>query len=144
MTNAEAIEILADIGLLGILLAGAVGLTFAMFHSKHPMLGFPCFILWALAGGYSYTLSSDWDFYRVMAFAFILGMGSLCLFGAWDLKRKSQSIGEVEMDKGDGKLIDEKPRKSWFEDDGIADEDMEKLGPIRRRDRRLHKAKQRS
>ena len=94
------------------LLAGfiviAVALTCAMFGTKQSMLGFPCAIFWALTGGEAYTLSTAaWDIYFLFAFASLLGMVTFTSLAAYGLREKRDSIGDEEMETGDGGYMDE-------------------------------------
>lgn len=115
--------------LLAALAFAAVVLTLAMFMSKNAMLGFPSAVFWALLGGYCYGISeATWDIYFITAFACLLGMTTFCAFGAYGLREKRDSIGDMSMERGDGKYIDEQKEepdepaeKNWYEDDGIPD-----------------------
>ena len=96
--------------LLAGLIVIASSLTGVMFAAKQSMLGFAAVIFWALVGGQAYTLSTTpWgDIYFYLAFASLLGMTTLCAFGAIGLREKRDSIGDTEMEKGDaGGYIDE-------------------------------------
>ena len=92
--------------LLAELLFVAVVLTAIMFFTKQSMLGFACAIFWAIAGAQSYTLSIvAWDIYFVIAFACLLGMTSFSALGAFGLREKRDTIGDEEMEEGEGDLI---------------------------------------
>lgn len=91
--------------LLAILTFVATILTYALFRTKSPMLGFPSAMFFALAGGQAYTLSTaTWDIYFLFAFACLLGMTTFCAFGAYGLREKRDTIGDEEMEKGDSGL----------------------------------------
>lgn len=102
------------------LMAIALGLVVTMFFTKNSMLGFPSGIFWAIFGGYNYTLSSStWDTYYLIFIASLLGMVFLCLYGAWGLREKRDSIAEEEIERGEEKhYMDEVGR----EESSIADE----------------------
>jgi len=112
------------LALLGII---ATALTVAMFSNKQAVMGFACGIFWALTGAQSYTLSTvTWDIYFLFAFSCLLGMLVLTIFGAYALREKRDAIGDQEMERGEGKYIDEKSGKKdldFYEDDGIAELD---------------------
>ena len=101
----------------------AMGLTVAMFVTRQAMLGFPCVIMWAILGAYAYTESTvpwgDWQFY--LFFASLLGMTVFCALGAFGLREKRDTIADEEMEKGEGKYLDEEPEpeiKEPSEDSG--------------------------
>lgn len=87
----------------------AIGLTISMFHTKNALLGYPSAIMWAVLGGYAYIESAapwqDWQYY--LAIASLLGMVPFTIYAAFGLREKRDSIAEVQMEKGDGKYIDE-------------------------------------
>jgi hypothetical protein len=92
-------------------------LTLAMFHSRNMMLGFPCFIFWALLGGYSYTLSTaTWDIYYLLFFASLLGMAPFSAFAAYGLRTKKEDLADgdefIDEGKDDLKFIDEGGKSS--------------------------------
>ena len=89
----------------------AVVLTCTMFAARNSMLGFPSAIFWALTGAWSYTQSTaTWDIYFIMAFACFLGMVAFSALGAYALREKRDTIADVEFEKEEGKLIDDKPK----------------------------------
>ena len=98
----------------------ATALTFAMFHTKNRMLGFPCVIFWAIFGAYCYTLSTtDWtDIYFYLFFASAFGMTIFCAIGMYALREKQDSIADDEMDEDskepEPKYIDETPADDPF------------------------------
>jgi len=84
----------------------AVALTYAMFHNKQVMLGFPSAIFWALLGGHSYTLSTvTWDMYYFLFFA-SMGMTIFSLVAMYALR--SKDLAGPDADKG--AFIDERGR----------------------------------
>lgn len=100
------------------LIAIAVPLTWAMFLSREAMLGFPCFIFWAVTGGYCYTISVyDWDIYYFVFFA-SFGMAIFCAFAAYGLREKRDTIADEEMEKGEGEYLDEGKGEESPESDG--------------------------
>ena len=103
MTTADAIIYL-------VLAVIPVALTWAMFHSKSMMLGFPCVIFWAVLGGYAYgqftTPWVDWQFY--LAIASLLGMVPFCALSAYGLREKHDTLAEEGMEEeGEEKYVDE-------------------------------------
>lgn len=90
---------------LGVLLFVAVMLTLTMFLSRQMMLGFPCAMFWAIAGGQAYTLSTTpWgDIYFYLFFACTFGMTIFTIFGAFALRKEDLS----EPDSDEEKLFDE-------------------------------------
>ncbi len=108
---------------LAMLLFAAVVLTCAMFFSKNSMLGFPCAIFWAIAGGQSYTLSStpwgDWQYYLFFA---SFGMAIFCAFAAYALRDKDDSdtdedeYKEEQGEKGE-KYVGEKDSDGFYGED---------------------------
>lgn len=119
--------------LFAVLAFAAVVLTYALFQSRNSMLGFPSALMWAILGGYAYTESTaTWDLYFIFAFACLLGMTTFCALGAYGLRERRDSIADRELEKGEGKYIDENKSnsdkketqdKTWYEDDGIPDRD---------------------
>ncbi len=88
--------------LLGILALLVASLTVAMFTAKQSMLGFPCFMFWALLGGYAYTMSTaTWDLYYLLFFASV-GMAIFCSLAAFALrtKKEERQVGEGYIDEG--------------------------------------------
>ena len=95
--------------LLAILVFIAVALTWVMFSTRQAMRGMACALFWALAGAQSYTLSAaTWDIHFTFAFASLLGMTTFCVLGAFGLREKRDSIGDMGMERGDGDFIGEK------------------------------------
>lgn len=106
----EAIDHLTD-AMLGIgdvflfvaLILIPMTLTFAMFHTRNLLLGFPCAIFWAILGGYCYQQSEvTWDIYYFIFFA-SMGMTIFCFLAMYALRR--EDLAEIDIDKG--KLVDE-------------------------------------
>lgn len=102
--------------MLFMLSGAAVALTWAMFQSKNPMLGFPCLIFWTLFSGYCYQESTAlWDMYY-FTFLAAIGMGIFSPFAAYGLRTKKEEIaaGEEYIDEGadDIKFIDEVPSRN--------------------------------
>ncbi len=98
--------------MLYILGAIATALTFAMFHTRQMMLGFPCLMFWAILGGYCYGLSVyDWDIYYFLFFA-SFGMAIFCALAMYALRTKKQ-----EKEEGD-ELIDETEEDKPYIDEG--------------------------
>lgn len=96
----------------------AVMLTYGMFQSKQSMLGFPCVLFWAVAGGQAYITAAasppvnPWgDIYFYIAFVSFLGMVPFCAFGAFALRTKKEELAEgdefIDEGKDDVKFIDE-------------------------------------
>ena len=86
----------------------AVALTVTMFYTKEAMLGFPSAIFWAILGGYAYSESVvAWDWQFIFAFTCLLGMVTFTAFAAFGLREKRDSIGDEEMETGDGEPVDE-------------------------------------
>ena len=87
----------------------AVMLTVAMYVTKESMLGFACAIFWAILGGYAYSESTtpwgDWQYF--LAFASLFGMVTFTALAAYGLREKRDSIGDEEMENGDGDYPDE-------------------------------------
>lgn len=79
----------------------ATALTVAMFLSKNAMLGFPSAIMWAILGVYAYTESAipwgDYQFY--LAFSSLLGMTTFCMYGAYGLREKKDTLADESMDE---------------------------------------------
>ena len=97
--------------LLLLLIIIPVALTWAMFHSRSSMLGFPCLIFWAIMGGYCYQQSTaTWDIYYLTFFA-SFGMAIFCAFAAYGLRTKKEELAEgdefIDEGKDDVKFIDE-------------------------------------
>ncbi len=83
--------------LLGSLVFIAVVLTYAMFHTREAMLGFPCAMFWAILGGYAYTQSvAVWDIYYFLFFASLFGMTIFCTLAAYGLREKRDSLADEE------------------------------------------------
>jgi len=89
----EAVDHLTDallgtngIFLLITLMLIAVALTWVMFQSKNPMLGFPCTIFWAILAGDAYQQSAaTWDIYYFLFFG-SAGMAIFSMFAAYGLR----------------------------------------------------------
>jgi hypothetical protein len=98
--------------LLILLVVISVALTVAMFATKQMMLGFPCLIFWALAGGYCYQHSTAiWDMYYLSFFA-SMGMAIFTAYAAFALRRRDLEPAEKDWEDS-GKFIDEgKGKKS--------------------------------
>lgn len=99
-----------------VLIAGAIFLTFAMFITRERMLGFPCLIFWAIAGGNAYTLSTaTWDIYYLVFFAG-MGMAIFSAIAMYALREKKDAIADAEMDEDsketEGTFIDESAEMS--------------------------------
>ena len=93
--------------LLAILAFVAVMLTYSLFMSKNPMLGFPCLIFWAIFGGQAYILSTaTWDIYYLTFFGAI-GMAIFSTFAAYGLRTKKEelAIGEEYIDEGKDDMV---------------------------------------
>lgn len=84
-------------------------LTWAMFHSRSSMLGFPTAIFWMVLGGYAYqnftTPWVDWQYYVMLAS--LLGMVPFTIYASFGLREKRDSIADEEMEEGEGEYIDE-------------------------------------
>ncbi len=94
----------------------SVVLTCTMFATKQAMLGFACAIMWALTGGEAYILSTaTWDIYFLLAFASLLGMTTLTIFGAFGLREKRDTIADEELEEGEGELIGEQHKDDGSE-----------------------------
>jgi hypothetical protein len=110
-----------------LLAAVAVTLTFLMFMTRNMMLGFPCFIFWALLGGDSYTLSLvTWDMYYFLFFA-AMGMAIFCMIAAFalrksdlDAKKKDHIESDKMIDEGKDTTLDNTPKESsqYFDEGG--------------------------
>ena len=112
--------------IIGLLALCAVGLTFAMHMTRERMLGFPAAILWFLTGGFSFGQSTvAWDAWFIAGFAFIM-LGAYAALAQYGLRERRDTIGDVEMERGEGKYPDEKPGKQdldFYENDGIPELD---------------------
>jgi len=114
MTTAEAIEYLANaltaaMGLLTdtfmflALLLIPVALTWAMFHTRDLMLGFPSAVFWFVLGGYCYQQSAiTWDINYFIFFA-SMGMGIFCMYAMYGLRIKDLSGPDAD----EGTFFDE-------------------------------------
>lgn len=92
--------------MLILLASAALVLTLTMFLTKNMLLGFPCFIFWALLAGDAYTLKSNtWDMYYFLFFASI-GMAIFCMFAAFALRKRDLEPTSKDWDDS-GKYIDE-------------------------------------
>ena len=112
-----------NIGLLALLAFIAVILTVVLFAAKQPLLGFPSAIFWALFGADCYILrATATDIYSIMGFASFLGMVTFCAFGAFAVREKRDSIGDVELEHGDGPLFDEVKKDNVFKDKDVVGE----------------------
>lgn len=105
--------LLAQYGLLAALGLIATALTAAMFLRREPMLGFPSAIFWGFFGGYSYTLgTAPTDFFRILAFASLLGMMVFAMYSAYAVRKRDLDMRKQDM-LDYGVYIDEvKPKKS--------------------------------
>ena len=97
--------------LLLVLMLIAVALTWAMFHSRSVMLGFPCLMFWAILSGDAYLLSSAvWDIYYFLFWGSI-GMAIFSAFAAYGLRTKKEELADgdefIDEGKDDMKFIDE-------------------------------------
>ena len=97
--------------LFAVLTFAAVVLTYAMFQSRNLMLGFPCFIFWAILSGYCYQESTvTWDLYYLTFFG-AMGMAIFSAFAAYGLRTKKEELGSgeeyIDEGKDDLKFIDE-------------------------------------
>lgn len=93
----EAMLGIGDVFLLVALILIPMALTFAMFHSRDLLLGFPSAIFWAILGGYCYQQSTvTWDIYYFVFFA-SMGMVIFCLVAMYALREKD--LSEPEPDK---------------------------------------------
>jgi len=103
---------------LDVLAFMAVVLTLAMFVTRNSMLGFPSAIMWAILGGYSYTLSiTDWDIYFILFFACTFGMTIFTIFAAYGLREPRDTIGEESMEHED-KQIEAEGLEGEYLDEG--------------------------
>ena len=103
MTTAEAIVLLRDVFLLGMLILLPVALTSVLFHSRNVMLGFPATIFWAILGGYCYTESvATWDIYYFMFFA-SMGMAIFAMYAMYGLRARDLAGPDAD----EGRFIDE-------------------------------------
>lgn len=105
----------------------AVSLTMAMFLSRQAMLGFAAAIFWFLFGAHCYTYSiATWDLYFLISFGSILGMGFLCIYGAFGLREKR------DVDTDEDEFIDEQKPQKFFDEtqkqanraEGVSDSDF--------------------
>ena len=102
---------LANVAIFAMLLFVPTFLTWAMFHSKNMMLGFPCAIFWAILGGYAYMESSaTWDWEYLVFFAGF-GMAIFSMFAAYGLRTKKEDLVEG------GEFIDEGGDDMQFADE---------------------------
>ena len=112
-----------------------LALTCTMFATRQMMLGFPSGMFWAILGGYAYTQSLVlWDIYYIVFFA-SMGMLIFTIFAAFALREKIDTIGEMEMEKGDGPdLIDEPetPKATVKQDDFKTRRDLRERARKRR------------
>lgn len=100
-----------------IALGVAVILTWVMFDSKNSMLGFPCVIFYAVAGGGWYEESTEaWDMEYLMFFS-CMGMAIFAALGMWGLHKKGMPL------EGEGRWLDEE----LFMDEGRERRKTEKL-----------------
>lgn len=105
---------------LDVLAMMAVVLTLTMFVTRNALLGFPSAIMWAILGGYSYTLSvNDWDVPYLLFFASAFGMVIFTIFAAYSLREKRDTIADEDMEKGEGKFIDEGKGEEHSESDEL-------------------------
>ncbi len=103
---------MANNTLFGVLAFAAVGLTFAMFHTRQMMLGFPCAIFWAVLGGYAFTQSvTEGDIFYLLFFA-SMGMTIFSVLAMYGLKTKKQEIQD-----GDS-FLDEQGKDDRYFDEG--------------------------
>jgi len=101
MTTAEGLVF------VGLCLIPAI-LTAALFITKERLLGFPCGIMWALLGGYSFGFSTaTWDIFYLLGFGSLLGMVTFTIYSSFALREKRDAIADEEMEKGEGEFIDE-------------------------------------
>jgi len=83
-------------------------LTLALFITKERMLGYPAGIMWAILGGFCFTMSaSTWDIFYLLGFACLLGMVTFTIYGAFALRERHDTIAEKELEKGEGGYVDE-------------------------------------
>lgn len=108
--------------LAAIFTIAAVWLTCCMHSSKSMMLGFPCAILWALAGATFYLVpraidpmpDMEWvtGWWNWIGFSFFFGMVVFSVLSAYALRTKKEEAdeGDLYFDEGgdkDVKFIDE-------------------------------------
>ena len=90
-----------------VLIAAALALTYAMFHTKEPLLGFPSAIFWWIFGGYAYTISTaTWDIEYFVFFASMF-MGVFSALAAYAIRKRD--LAPPDAWEEDGKYIDEEP-----------------------------------
>ncbi|MDD5220912.1 MAG: hypothetical protein PHV11_10120 [Candidatus Bipolaricaulis sp.] len=92
----------------------SVILTYAMFTTRERMLGYPCALFWAITGAQAYTLSAGpWlDAYFFTFIACVLGMTIFSVLAMYGLREKRDSIGDVEVSRGEPKLLEASDRSA--------------------------------
>ena len=126
--------------LLAELLFVSVVLTSVMFMSRQAMLGFACFIFWAITGGQAYTLSIDpWgDIYFFIYFG-SFGMAMFTALAAFGLREKRDTFADEEMDEEEADktegVFDEEEKKldKLFTTEGESLEPSERTKELRER-----------
>lgn len=113
--------------LFAVLAFAAVVLTYAMFQSHNLMLGFPCFIFWAILSGYCYQQSTaTWDLYYLTFFG-TMGMAIFSAFAAYGLRTKKEELGSgeeyIDEGKDDLAFIDESSNNVKGSDNTDADDE---------------------
>ncbi len=108
--------------MLYILLGVATALTWAMFHTRQMMLGFPSAIFWAITGGYCYGVSAaTWDTYYFLFFA-AFGMAIFCMYAAFALRE------ETDIESDEGEYFDEHKDETKYIDEVKSNEEETPLG----------------
>ena len=98
--------------LMAVLVLLALSLTCVMFGTRERMLGYPSGIFWAIMGGHSFTESIvTWDIYYFLFFA-SMGMAIFSFLAMYALREKRDTIGDEEMERGEGGYIDEDREES--------------------------------
>lgn len=126
------------------LLYVAVGLTAIMFISRQSMLGFPCVIFWAIAGGQGYLTSTvTWDIEYFIFFG-CMGMTIFSAYAMYGLRERRDSIGEKSLEQGEGNFVDEKSDNGKIHDDLPPDSEIDgEVRPSRRRQELQQRAAER-
>ena len=129
--------------LMALLAFVAVVLTVAMFATRRMLLGYPSAIFWAIIGGHAFNESTaTWDIYYLIFFASLAGMVPFCVLGMYALREKRDTIGDEEMERGDGGYIDERsePKISAMKEPRFDEESMEtEMGPRMKAFKNRHK-----
>lgn len=90
-----------NIGLLALVIL-PLALTYAMFHSRNSLLGFPSAIFWAILGAFAYSQSTTpWGDWQYFLFFSSMGMCIFSMYAAYALRKRDLEPKQPDWDDYD-------------------------------------------